>query len=249
VLARERYVGIYIGTFGAIMFYILYCIIVWIDQTSKSNNHPVKWSDYREGSVNFLVGGTSGVGEDKILFLAAVSGMIVSIFLWSLLAIVQLDPGSVDTRNDDFEAILQASLVSGGAPPAQNYCRSLLVRKPVRSKYCATTGLVIARMDHYCIWLNISVGYGNHRMFVIFLLIHVVSLALLVAFIIRSLQREFGLNWQCGVIDRLLSDSYFFVTALCAFLMIVLSLMTALLVEQSRNMLANMVGSSVCWKF
>ena len=35
-------------------------------------------------------------------------------------------------------------------PPEPAYCRSSLVRRPLRAKYCATSGFVVFRFDHYC---------------------------------------------------------------------------------------------------
>jgi DHHC palmitoyltransferase len=48
------------------------------------------------------------------------------------------------------------------------------------------TGFVVARMDHYCVWLNNAIGYRNHRTFVLFLLMHVATCVLFAALIIRS---------------------------------------------------------------
>ena len=43
-----------------------------------------------------------------------------------------LDPGMVDTRAADFEQSLSASLSGGGGLPGGDYCRTSLVRKPLR---------------------------------------------------------------------------------------------------------------------
>ena len=43
-----------------------------------------------------------------------------------------LDPGMVDTRAADFEQALSASLSGGGGLPGGDYCRTSLVRKPLR---------------------------------------------------------------------------------------------------------------------
>lgn len=59
---------------------------------------------------------------------------------------------------------MDASYEFGGSqPPSDVYCRTSLVHKPLRSKFCQHSGFVVARMDHYCVWLNNAVGYGNHR--------------------------------------------------------------------------------------
>ena len=55
----------------------------------------------------------------------------------------------------------------------------------LRSKYCAQTGFVIARMDHYCVWLNNSVGFGNHRTFMIFIFVQLAATGATAALIAR----------------------------------------------------------------
>ena len=87
------------------------------------------------------------------------------------------------------------SFAVAGSPPSALYCRTTLVKKPIRwvslllivalqyrvfisllivhrSKFCVRTGCVVARMDHHCAWLNTTIGYGNHRTFVLFLEAH-----------------------------------------------------------------------------
>lgn len=54
-----------------------------------------------------------------------------------------------------------------------------------RSKYCVQTGIVIARMDHCCVWLNNSVGHGNHRTFIIFLIFNLTATSLYTVMLIR----------------------------------------------------------------
>ena len=54
-----------------------------------------------------------------------------------------------------------------------------------RSKYCTQTGLVIARMDHYCVWLGNSVGFRNHRIFVLFLITQLAATTMYSAMLIR----------------------------------------------------------------
>ena len=59
-----------------------------------------------------------------------------------------------------------------------------------RAKYCTRTGCVVARMDHYCVWLNATVGYGNHRTFMLFLLSHLFMAGAAAAMVGRWVQRH-----------------------------------------------------------
>jgi palmitoyltransferase len=38
----------------------------------------------------------------------------------------------------------------------------------MRSSHCGVTGRCIARLDHYCAWTGCVIGWGNHRVFIIF---------------------------------------------------------------------------------
>lgn len=40
-------------------------------------------------------------------------------------------------------------------------------------------------MDHYCVWLNNSVGFGNHRTFMVFLLVQLAATGITAALIAR----------------------------------------------------------------
>lgn len=49
----------------------------------------------------------------------------------------------------------------------QDACPEL--RKSARAHRCKVTGFLVARYDHYCPWVGCSVGKGNHRAYVAFL--------------------------------------------------------------------------------
>merc|ERR1712137_1534868 len=46
-------------------------------------------------------------------------------------------------------------------------CTSTWIIKDLRTKYCSQTKVCIREFDHYCVWLNCSIGRGNHREFVV----------------------------------------------------------------------------------
>lgn len=153
----------------------------------KNVNAVSSYSTFSEVSYQniFHIGGISGAEGYIWLVFVTMGLFLVSMFLWVILVWFQLDPGIINTRDHDFEEVLAQSLLSSGPPPSSTYCRTTLVKKPLRSKYCTKTGAVVARMDHYCVWLNITVGFGNHRSFFIFLLSHLILCAMGVILTIR----------------------------------------------------------------
>jgi palmitoyltransferase len=51
----------------------------------------------------------------------------------------------------------------------RRYCHKTNTFKPDRAHYCHATGRLVKRLDHYCIFLSASVGYNNHKFFILFL--------------------------------------------------------------------------------
>lgn len=51
-------------------------------------------------------------------------------------------------------------------------CPTLHIRKLARSKYDRYTDQHVPRFDHYCTWLNQSIGEENYRFFLLFLVVH-----------------------------------------------------------------------------
>ena len=52
---------------------------------------------------------------------------------------------------------------------SRRYCRTLEVFKPDRSYMCRSTNRLVKRMDHHCIFVYSSIGWNNHKFFILFL--------------------------------------------------------------------------------
>ncbi|GLD98241.1 hypothetical protein PINS_up006938 [Pythium insidiosum] len=123
-------------------------------------------------------------------YLAAL-GVLEVLFLvvWARLAVIcPSDPGTLQSFADDMPIMLSNAAI-GVPPPESSHCRTCLVRKPLRSKHCAQCGVCVSRMDHHCGWINRCVGFGNHRLFVVFLALHLVTLGGFVALAVVVLAR------------------------------------------------------------
>jgi hypothetical protein len=174
LVAREQYLGFYLATYLAYGFYFGLTIASHEDV----NDQDISWSAYSFLSSNYFdIGAVSSLQRHRNLFYLTIILYFLSGLLW--LALVWLvDPGIVDTRDQNFLEIMDLSIVAQGPPSSREHCLTTMVKKPVRSKYCRSSGFVVARMDHYCMWLNNSIGYGNHRIFMIFLYVHLIFAAL-----------------------------------------------------------------------
>ncbi|RKP27901.1 DHHC palmitoyltransferase-domain-containing protein, partial [Syncephalis pseudoplumigaleata] len=50
------------------------------------------------------------------------------------------------------------------------YCHICQRPKPDRAHHCSQCNECVLRMDHHCPWVVGCVGYGNHKLFFLFLL-------------------------------------------------------------------------------
>ena len=222
LLAREKYLGLWLGTMCAVGIMLLCCITVVDD------------------SLGIM--GISSASHDSDLFWTVFIFFFCCLLMWLSLCFMQPDPGGVDTRMQDFDGVLNESIKCGGAPPQHLYCPTTLMKKPTRAKYCTSTGLLIARMDHHCVWLNNSVGFGNHRRFLLFVIAHFIFSICTFAFIVRALsfvvsKKHLG-SWAAA--KMICSSEYFYVTALAASQCVLIVFLFGLLCEQVVNVCMNL---------
>ncbi|CEG44075.1 zinc dhhc domain containing [Plasmopara halstedii] len=157
----ESIMAIWIAWVG--LFTLLY-IVLWVDPDYKA---------FRKSHKVFL----------------AIIGVIELVFItvWVRLAFFcPTDPGTITTYEQDVKIMLEMASQCE-TPDMNKFCRTCLVKKPIRSKHCAQCGICIARHDHHCAWINRCVGYGNHRLFLVFLLVHVIALGIYAVLIILVL--------------------------------------------------------------
>ncbi|KAH9111684.1 hypothetical protein LEN26_013433 [Aphanomyces euteiches] len=116
--------------------------------------------------------------DNAVLVIALLSMEFICLVIW--MCLICGDSGRVDTSALDFPKMLDRA-ATGFAPSDQSHCSTCLVTKPLRSKHCAQCGICVGRMDHHCIWINTCVGFGNQRLFVVFLALHLIVVALYLA--------------------------------------------------------------------
>lgn len=117
----------------------------------------------------------NGVWPVQVVMALLFAGLGTMI-LWSFWAAVFTLPGYNET--DDFlklPAYRNRSVVDPGNP-ADDYdvdvvrwCKKCEIHKPDRTHHCSQAGACVLRMDHFCPWVNQTVGQRNHKHFFLFL--------------------------------------------------------------------------------
>lgn len=176
--AHENYIGFWSGTLLA--FLLTYPILLhW--------PHSMTWSTQAEVSREQLLSHpavTSSFGTVISMYLL----LLALIIVWSDLVFWRADPGVVRFQSEHYEKMLDDVVLKAAAPDGRHTCHTCLVRKPLRSKHCRDCGYCIARMDHHCVWLDGCVGVLNHGRFLLFVLLHLVSVSLFLACILPVLR-------------------------------------------------------------
>eukprot|EP00932_Pfiesteria_piscicida_P012433 SRR837773.23811.p1 GENE.SRR837773.23811~~SRR837773.23811.p1 ORF type:complete len:329 (-),score=117.53 SRR837773.23811:18-899(-) len=82
------------------------------------------------------------------------------------------DPGKVPSKVkgrsgvEELMRSLDGGAKDGEEPDINRLCTTTWVLKDLRTKFCTQTNACVEEFDHYCVWLNNSIGKGNHRQFV-----------------------------------------------------------------------------------
>lgn len=94
-------------------------------------------------------------------------GVPTSLALFALVALS--DPGKAPARVKTQSGVedLMRACKAGENPDFNRLCTTTWVLKGLRTKYCTHTGACVDEFDHFCGWLNVAIGRGNHRPFMI----------------------------------------------------------------------------------
>lgn len=98
--------------------------------------------------------------------------VVTSVLFYLWFHISASDPGYISFNNGERDEFLKA--IEEETFTEKEYCVSCMIKKPLRSKHDPLTKRCIARFDHYCVWMNIPVGYKTHRKFMIFNYLHII---------------------------------------------------------------------------
>jgi hypothetical protein len=105
----------------------------------------------------------NGMHQHKTLGMVLASCCLATFFLASF-----SDPGRINDANvAAFMSLHSSDGLLFPEPPA--ICQTCNRVKPARSKHCNATKSCVAKYDHWCIWINNSVGFYNIRWFLAFI--------------------------------------------------------------------------------
>ena len=90
----------------------------------------------------------------------------------SAVATVRKSPGCITAHN----IALYDTYEYDGIMFGDKICPTIGIRKLARSKYDRMTKSHVPRFDHYCAWVNNTIGEENYRLFYIFLIVHMFML-------------------------------------------------------------------------
>ncbi|KAF9157303.1 palmitoyltransferase akr1 [Actinomortierella ambigua] len=104
-----------------------------------------------------------------------------SVALYFFYGAVLTDPGWVKQNKDrEEQKKVVVSLANRGLLDARHFCPTCVAQRPMRSKHCKLCGRCIARFDHHCPWIHNCIGSKNHRAFMTFLILFLITVPIYV---------------------------------------------------------------------
>jgi hypothetical protein len=88
----------------------------------------------------------------------------------------------VDVNSKD-NTVLEKKDINATLFIENGFCLDCMIDIPLRTKHCATCNKCIATFDHHCYWVGNCIGENNKRYFLIFLLIHSISIGLAITLV------------------------------------------------------------------
>ncbi|KAK0134581.1 Palmitoyltransferase ZDHHC23 [Merluccius polli] len=98
----------------------------------------------------------------------------------------------------------------------KNWCPTCRLARPPRAGHCQICGVCVQRLDHHCVWINSCVGQGNHRSFLLTLLLFLLTSLYGIGLVLRSVcprQNRLVALFYCPGVYSQYSDALCFTCA------------------------------------
>eukprot|EP00050_Salpingoeca_kvevrii_P010322 m.7689 g.7689 ORF g.7689 m.7689 type:complete len:411 (+) comp2789_c0_seq1:251-1483(+) len=80
-----------------------------------------------------------------------------------------INGGSSSSNNSRGSAAVSAAAQTAAPAMDRRFCRICRIFQPLRAKHCLDCKRCVHRFDHHCHYIGQCIGEGNHRLFVVFL--------------------------------------------------------------------------------
>uniref|UniRef100_A0A3B4AKL1 Palmitoyltransferase n=1 Tax=Periophthalmus magnuspinnatus TaxID=409849 RepID=A0A3B4AKL1_9GOBI len=100
--------------------------------------------------------------------------VVLSVLLY--FAVSLMDPGFV--LEDAAQVLTEETeqMIPDSSVPRVRRCGYCFLLQPMRARHCASCGHCVRRFDHHCPWISNCVGERNHRVFVLYLSVQLLTL-------------------------------------------------------------------------
>uniref|UniRef100_A0A6V2BP49 Palmitoyltransferase n=1 Tax=Ditylum brightwellii TaxID=49249 RepID=A0A6V2BP49_9STRA len=240
--ARETHVGFF---FGSLLFYIATISVAFLSG---------KWDIFIElGGGNALLFWNEWVYRNFYIAIAYSATLALTFVSLAMLVFICPDPGAIhEDRDTDYLRLLADVAENGADPDTRKWCIATMQRKPFRAKYDDPTGLLVARHDHHCVWLNNTIGYGNHRLFMLFIVVHLFTHILFDVWSIWALvehMSEMSFGSSCEILGELFSTTLFGLICMSVFSFVCVVGLALLTYHQTKNIMDNMTTNErINWR-
>ncbi|KNC54073.1 ankyrin [Thecamonas trahens ATCC 50062] len=138
--------------------------------------------------------------DDESGAISTAPGFVATALVWAAYATACFaDPGVLppaDAGTSDEAAMARYVQVLETAPDSvMGFCNTCRIPRPIRSKHCADCGVCVDVFDHHCVWLGNCVGAGNHRAFLLAMVLYEVAAMIVLPIELRILTSGWCTSW------------------------------------------------------
>ena len=150
----------------------------WLSHYRTTTDQPFYWLN---GAIVLGFPGSFRVFLDSLHEMAyhIPLALLFCLTCWAWRMVRVTDPGTIGLRpleeyKAEYEAAVAEQIEAGTQAWAEDraqhrrFCHTCMIVRPLRAKHCNELGKCVSRFDHHCPWVANTVGYENHKYFMVF---------------------------------------------------------------------------------